>query len=741
MIVTAIVGSVFTITRGAENTVDAAHASGASVFAPLTAGGLSRVPALMSELIGSSITYASDTVLGRTSLGTLKLSSSANTSLLLGNGGNAESGAIYWNGNNFVIGTQGAAGAGTARDVILGSAVGATNGVYLATEGTSRWNISSGGHLRPVATASYDLGTATEVLRSAYLAKLGTLTSNGLVTTSAGDGTLGITALGSNVAAWLSTPSSANLRAALTDETGTGAAVFADTPTLIAPLLGTPTSGVLTNCTGLPVGSVTGLGTGVGTWLATPSSANLLAAITDETGSGLAVFNNTPTLIAPLLGTPTSGVLTNCTGLPVGSVTGLGTGVGTFLATPSSANLLAAVTDETGTGALVFANTPTLVSPILGTPTSGTLTSCTGLPISTGVSGLGTNVATFLATPTSANLAAALTDETGTGACVFANTPTLVTPVLGVASGTSLALTSFLSSTQTLAAVSTDGLLLANTTAAAAGAQQWSPRVHWQGQGWKTTATAASQTCDFIAEIQPVQETTATQNRLVFSAQTAGAGYQPVLQVVVDAVNVPGSGDQVVMWASSGGVRGLWANTLVAGVNPGTGLTPSTDGGCLLKATGLFLRGDTALVTWTSGTDPNTGSDTILRRGGAAATVQLGSDTSSGAAVAQTLQAANATGSDHAGGNFTINSGKGSGAGAVSSVFIGTPTVLGSGSTAQSITTRLTLDSAFATFAVPIKLSNAATTGLVAGVLAASTNASIVLVDSGGQAYRIPCVI
>lgn len=52
--------------------------------------------------------------------------------------------------------------------------------------------------------------------------------------------------------------------------------------------------------------------------------------------------------------------------------------VGTFLATPSSANLIAAVTDETGTGALVFANTPTLVAPLLGTPTSGILTNCSG---------------------------------------------------------------------------------------------------------------------------------------------------------------------------------------------------------------------------------------------------------------------------------------------------------------------------------------------------------------------------
>lgn len=55
----------------------------------------------------------------------------------------------------------------------------------------------------------------------------------------------------------------------------------------------------------------------------------------------------------------------------VGSITGLGTGVATWLATPSSANLLAAVSDETGTGSLVFATSPTLVTPILGTPQSG----------------------------------------------------------------------------------------------------------------------------------------------------------------------------------------------------------------------------------------------------------------------------------------------------------------------------------------------------------------------------------
>ena len=94
------------------------------------------------------------------------------------------------------------------------------------------------------------------------------------------------------------------------------------------------------------------------------------------------------------------------------------------------------------TNALLFTNS-TMVAPALGTPASGTLTNCTGLPVATGVSGLGTGVATFLATPTSANLRTALTDETGTGSAVFATTPTLVTPVIGAATGTSLSLSGF----------------------------------------------------------------------------------------------------------------------------------------------------------------------------------------------------------------------------------------------------------------------------------------------------------
>jgi hypothetical protein len=78
---------------------------------------------------------------------------------------------------------------------------------------------------------------------------------------------------------------------------------------------------------------------------------------------------------------PSSGYLELTGGTMTGAITfaagQFGTNVNTFLSTPSSANLAAALTDETGSGAAVFANTPTLIAPILGTPTSGTLTNCT----------------------------------------------------------------------------------------------------------------------------------------------------------------------------------------------------------------------------------------------------------------------------------------------------------------------------------------------------------------------------
>lgn len=204
--------------------------------------------------------------------------------------------------------------------------------------------------------------------------------------------------------------------------TGTGNNVLATSPTFVTPALGTPASGVATNLTGNS--GITGLGTqiedlemggyniqnaGVITlkeqaaadadvagegqiWVDT-ATPNVLYFTDDtgtdfrlsytNTGSGSNVLATSPTLVTPALGTPSALVGTNISGtassLTAGAVTNgvYTTSTIAALAATTSSQLAGVISDETGSGALVFGTSPTLVTPALGTPASGTLTNCT----------------------------------------------------------------------------------------------------------------------------------------------------------------------------------------------------------------------------------------------------------------------------------------------------------------------------------------------------------------------------
>lgn len=148
------------------------------------------------------------------------------------------------------------------------------------------------------------------------------------------------------------------------------------------------------------VTSVAAAGTGIFSWTGSPitTSGTLTLVTTGTSGGGLYMSNGTTVSSTALLA-DNAIMIGGGAGNPYETTT-TAAGIVTFIGTPSSANLASAVTDETGSGSLVFATSPTLTTPNLGTPSTLIGTNATGFPISTAISGLGTGVATALSVNT-----------------------------------------------------------------------------------------------------------------------------------------------------------------------------------------------------------------------------------------------------------------------------------------------------------------------------------------------------
>jgi hypothetical protein len=397
--------STFTVTSNAtsantNNTIVARNGSGGFVAGVVTAtsfvGPLSgtatsttNIPNLTGDVtsVNSVTSIAAGVIVdadinASAAISVSKLAASTISGITLGNNLNTLTRGTYLTGNNYNGSTAttwavDATSANTASKVVARDGAGGfVAGVVTATSFTG-----SGANLTTLNASNISSGTLNNLRLPQNISVSGIITAttfsgnlqNTLTLNTSGTGLSGSTTFNNSGAATFTVTSnatSANTVSTIVARDGSG---NFSAGTITANLTGTATS--TTNIPNL-TGAITSVNTT--TSLGSFTSANLAAALTDETGSGANVFATSPTLVTPILGTPTSGTLTNCTGLPVSTgISGLAANVATFLATPSSSNLASAVTDETGTGSLVFATSPTLVTPALGTPSSGTLTNCT----------------------------------------------------------------------------------------------------------------------------------------------------------------------------------------------------------------------------------------------------------------------------------------------------------------------------------------------------------------------------
>jgi hypothetical protein len=261
----------------------------------------------------------------------------------------------------------------------------------------------------------------------------------------------------------------------------------------------------------------------------------------------------------------------------------------------------------------------------------------------------------------------------------------------------------------------TAGFTLANSTAAAAGAQQVSPSLVIEGQGWKTDATAASQIVRFRQNVLPVQGAANPTATLQFQSEINNSGTWD------NQLNITSAGNMYRTFTSTfinlGG-----SDIVLENQSSGRLIEARFSGNGLFNVVGTNTLGPRLGFSTTNG---NTNPDLQLTRA-AAASLQLGANTAtaSATATAQTIKGPNATGTTSTGGSLTLAGGTGTTAGG--SVILAASATTGAPATAVTVN-----NNAVTTFAKPpvlpaytvATLPATAANGMVQGAHAIVTDA------------------